>query len=286
MTRPPAFDRFVAIDWSGARQKRLKGIQVAVCRTGGAAPELLLPDDGGFWSREAVAYLIPDLRDVPTLVGIDFAFAYAFADRGAYFPGLEDGPDEATGLWAFVEAHSGDAPDLYGGALYRDPGSPVGDHYWTGGPRPPGFLERRRVTELAASSDAHPHPVFKVFSAANVGTGSLAGMRLLHRLHARVAVWPFAPPSRVTVAEIYPKLYVRKAGVKAEKLVEDPGRIDATLAAYGSAPYTGPDLDTEDKVDAVVSAAALRALSTVPAVWSAPAGQPESRREGWIFGAT
>lgn len=287
MTDAPRFRRFIGIDWSGAKQKRPKGIQVAVCEAGSAAPVLMTPPAAASWSRDEVCTLVAAPGAGPTLVGMDFAFAYAFHDHQAYFPGLPDGPRDAPALWAFVEALNADQPDLYGAAAYADPASPVRAHYWTGGKRPPHFADRRRVTERAAAdANAAPHPVFKVFSAANVGTGSLAGMRLLHRLHPAVSVWPFSRPDDTTVVEIYPKLYVRKARVRAEKLVEDRDRIDATLAAYGSAPYAGPSLDTEDKVDAVVSAAALRALAGDPAVWAAPAREPAAGHEGWIFGVT
>jgi len=283
----PTFDRFIGIDWSGAKAARPKGIQVAVCDSGTGPPVLVSPAAAAHWSREEIGALIADARGTRTLVGIDFAFAYAHADAGAYFPGFGDSPSDASALWAFVDAFNHAEPALYGGALYRDPASPVRGHYWTGGPRPASFMVRRRAAEIAAAGlNATPHPVFKVFTAANVGTGSLAGMRLLHRLHRAVAVWPFAPPGAVTVVEIYPKFFVRAAGVKAEKLVEDPDRIDATLAHYGSAPYAGPPLDTEDKADAVVSAAGLRALASVPEVWAAPSRQPASRREGWIFGVS
>jgi hypothetical protein len=283
----PRFKRFVGIDWSGEKKTRPKGIQVAVCETGSGPPLLMAPPTAAHWSRAEICGLIAGFGDVPTLVGIDFAFAYAFADRQAYFPGFAGSPHDAAGLWAFVEAINQRERDLYGAALYRDTASPVRDHYWTGGVKPAAFVARRRVAEMAAAAaNAAPHPVFKVFSSANVGTGSLAGMRLLHRVRNGAAIWPFADPGDVTVVEIYPKFFVRRAKVRAERLVDDISRINATLASYGSEAYAGPPLDTEDKVDAVISAAALRALAADPDVWDAPAREPASRLEGWIFGVT
>ena len=45
------FARFVAIDWSGAKGKRHKGIAIAEAR-GDVAPRLVRP--GHVWSREEV----------------------------------------------------------------------------------------------------------------------------------------------------------------------------------------------------------------------------------------
>lgn len=286
MTVPPGFDAFLGIDWSGSKSRTLKGIRVARCEPGSRAPRLVDgPRPGGLWCRADVLEHILDRRRTGErlLAGFDFAFAYAHQDAGAYFPGLEGGPATADELWAFVERHAAGREDLYGGALY-EAGSPVAHHYWRAGPRPEGFVERRRRTELACGAITWPHPVFKCFSAANVGTGSLAGMRLLYRLAERAAVWPFEAPAALTVVEIFPRLYVRRAGVNPGRLYERPADVDAVLAAHGSAAYAGPPLDTEDKADAVLSAAALRHLASAPGVWSAPASEPASRREGWIFG--
>src|SRR3546814_7544131 len=43
------FTRFAAIDWSGAKGRRHKGIAIAACGPGDAPPELIAP--GHVWSR-------------------------------------------------------------------------------------------------------------------------------------------------------------------------------------------------------------------------------------------
>ena len=58
--QPPEFDRFVAIDWSGAKGARHKGIAVAVAGAGVEAPRLVPPPsriggNGGGWARAEVA---------------------------------------------------------------------------------------------------------------------------------------------------------------------------------------------------------------------------------------
>jgi hypothetical protein len=44
-----SFARFVAIDWSGAKGRKHKGIAVALCQAGAAAPRRVAPGPG--WGR-------------------------------------------------------------------------------------------------------------------------------------------------------------------------------------------------------------------------------------------
>jgi hypothetical protein len=287
MSAVPRFERFLGVDWSGSKARRLPGLRVAECRPGGAAPRLLDgPQPGGLWRRLDVLALLE--REIAagarTLAGFDFAFAYAHADRDGYFP--QSGPDlaDVRALWSLVEALTGETEDLYAGTVYA-PGSPVADHYLSPLGRGALYVHRQRRAEQACAGVTTPHPVFKCIGAANVGTGSLAGMRMLHRIAGRAAVWPFAPPGPLTLVEIFPRRYFMAAG-QDPRAWRDPAVIDATLGGYGSAAYAGAALDTEDKADAVVAAAALRALSEDPAVWSAPTKESASRLEGWIFGVT
>lgn len=281
------FDLFYGIDWSGAKSPRLPGLRVAVCEAGRAAPMLKEgPRAGGLWRRGDVLELLEAAcgSGRRVLAGLDFAFAYAHADLGAYFPGINRRMSDVRSLWAFVEDLAADGEDLYAGAVYA-PGSPVAQHYLSPKGRGTVYTHRQRRTELACAAVTTPHPVFKCIGAANVGTGSLAGMRLLHRVADRAAVWPFSPPADVTLVEIFPRRYFKHAGADP-RAWRDPAVIDAALAAHGSAAFAGAPLDTEDKADAVVSAAALRALSADPGVWAAPAAEPAARLEGWIFGVT
>ena len=104
---PPIFSRFVAIDWSGAKGTRHKGIAVALAEAGEAAPTLVRP--GHAWSREKVLdWLIEAAGEAPTLFGFDICFAPPIVERGAYLPGEEGVPAEAKALWAYVDALSDD----------------------------------------------------------------------------------------------------------------------------------------------------------------------------------
>ncbi len=283
----PDFTLYAGIDWSGSKAPRLHGLQVATCRPGREAPVLAAgPGSGGAWRRLDVLAWLDALGEAGerVLAGIDFAFAYAFHDRQSYFPGLDTGPDTAPALWALIDRLAAGGEDLYGGLVYA-PGAPLAPYYLTPAGRGSAYTHRQRRTERACAAVTSPHPVFKCVGAANVGTGSLAGMRLLHRLAGRAAVWPFAAPRSMSVVEIFPRLYFKCCG-QDPRAWREPATIDAVLASHASAPYRGPALDTEDKADAVVSAAALRDLAGRPEVWEAADREPAARREGWIFGVS
>ena len=92
----PAFPRFIAIDWSGARGKRYAGIAVAECRDGDAPP-VLVDGPGGWWSRTALFdWLKAELAREPALVGIDCAFSLPFAVAARGFPAGEAATSRGT----------------------------------------------------------------------------------------------------------------------------------------------------------------------------------------------
>ena len=105
---PPAsdFTRFVAIDWSGAKGRRHKGIAIAEAR-GDSAPRLVRP--GHVWSRtEVLNWLLAEEAREPTLFGFDFSFAPPIFERGAYLPGEPDVPTSAREFWAYVDGRCDD----------------------------------------------------------------------------------------------------------------------------------------------------------------------------------
>lgn len=304
MESPPAFKRFVAIDWSGAAGPRYAGIAVAECRADGGPPRLVPPPGGGLWTRQGVHdWLLAGLGGAglggagmvgagmvgaePALVGIDCAFSLPFAVAGGYFA---DGAGDAPALWALVEATCAGRDDFLGHPFAATPAFAAG--YWRRGPRPPGYREAHRATELACRAEGlgAPESPYKLIGAKQVGLGGLAGMRLLHALlraaPERLAVWPFAPPEpgRTVLVEIYPRLFLRRAGAGNGKL-RDGAALDRALAVLGCPP-AGLDGPLGDHAtDALVSAAGLRLLAADPSVWTPPALDETARRqEGWIFG--
>ncbi|QQP88306.1 hypothetical protein IGS68_19960 [Skermanella sp. TT6] len=288
------FDGFVGIDWSGAAGRRYQGIAVAECAAGTEAPVLVDPPDGGrSWTRtQALDWLDGRIGrggqdgGERLLIGIDCAFSLPFDRATTYFP---DGTGDVFALWDLVERVCHGDPDLFGGAFPRDPAYAMG--YWTAGPRAEGFVLGRRATEDACRADGYgsPESPYKLIGAKQVGKGALAGMRLLRALRTRredVAVWPFQDPAgRSTLVEIYPRLFLMRAGWGLRK-VRSWGDLNRCLALLDSDPVEEVRREPSDhETDALVSAAGLRALSGLPGVWNPAALTDRARRqEGWIFG--
>ena len=269
-----AFDRCIGIDWSGAAQPGYAGVAVAQCWPGRGAPALVAPPGRApRWTRSAVLdWLRRELdRGERLLAGFDFAFALGATGLAA------------PALWAAVEASCAADADLLG-RRYAD-GDP---RFWQQGACPAGWAPRHRPAEDAcvAAGLGHPQSPYQLIGAKQVGKGALAGMRLLHRLHAelpdRVAIWPFdagaGQDARSVVCEIYPRLFIRRAGLGNAKLRDrdDLNHVLNGLDSIGLARGTFDD----HQADALVSAAGLRQSAGDAALWAAGAG----RAEGWIFG--
>jgi hypothetical protein len=283
----PAFERFVAIDWSGARGPRYAGIAVAECGAGDGPPRLIPPPDG-WWSRRAVHdWLLAGLGRGPALVGIDCAFSLPFAVAEAYFPGRQP---SVFDLWDLVEGAAQEAGDFLGAPFAEHPAYAGG--FWSRGQQPDWYTDPHRLTERVCRADGYgsPQSPYKLIGSKQVGKGALAGMRMLRALRRAapddVAVWPFEEPTpgRTMFAEIYPRLFLKRAGFGLRK-IRSPLDVDAALARLGSAPAALPGDVSDHDADALVSAAGLRWLAGRPEVWSPAALDERARRqEGWIFG--
>jgi hypothetical protein len=276
-----SFDRFVGIDWSGAKGVRHKGIAVAVAEAGNGAPRLLAPPSPAGWARGEVADLLESLPG-HVLAGFDFSFAPPFVARGAYLPGLQTA-DDGPGFWAHVDALSDDADHGAAGFL----NGPARLHFWMGAAdgAKADFLHWR-VCELAfnAGGGGKASTLFDCVGAAQVAKASLAGMRVLHRLRGPFAVWPFDPVGPRTLVEIYGRAMLRHAGGRGGK-IRDDAALDAALAGLGSEPFRADGRLNDNQTDALVTAAALRRFAPEPRWW-APAGLTAeiARTEGWTFG--
>ncbi|EIT72229.1 MULTISPECIES: hypothetical protein [Hydrocarboniphaga] len=268
------FDGFVAIDWSGASGPAYAGIAVARCRAGMAAPQLVRPADArGRWTRSAVFdWLVAEGdRNQRLLVGIDMAFA---------LPAPFEAPPQ---LWARIETHCAQDADFTGHRYVE------GDtRFWRSGKQPADWIGHQRPAELAciAQGLGHPQTPLKLIGPKQVGLGTLAGARLLHRLReqrpARWAIWPFDDVARddrrSACVEIYPRLFIRKAAGGNAKL-RSGAALDAALQALGSEPAGLVHFD-DHQADAIIAAAGLRRTAEDRALWRAGAGQ----ERGWIFG--
>lgn len=302
------FDRFVGVDWSGARGPGLPGLQVAMATAGRCPPRLVPPPDGRKnWTRSVFAdWLVKTLSgNDRVLVGLDFAFSFPRRDTGEFFPGVPDpdAPSTACDLWRRVDKICEDTEDFYAGTFIEDERYAP---YFQGGDQ---YEHRLRMTDERCDQKGwgRPETVFKLVGPTQVGKGSLAGMRVLHHLRREVSylcIWPFdrLPRSRSVdvVVEVYPGAFVHKSKVTngnppsrptvRKAKVHDMETLNRIMEFYDSEPLRDDVLEGEaagDKADALIVAAALRRLSRKGKVWNPP-GLCDARRwhEGWIFGVT
>jgi hypothetical protein len=277
------FDRFAAIDWSGAKGRRHKGIAVAVCGVGTEAPALIERDRP--WSRtEVLEWLLAAAGEAPTLFGFDFSYAPPIVERGAYLPG-DEVPDDAQSFWAYVDSLCTDE-DLGAASLLEQHHR---RHFYFGAADgvKADFLHHR-VCEHAfnALGGGKASTLYDAIGAAQVAKASYAGMRLLHRLQGRVPVWPFdpLPSSGSVVVEIYTRLFIRLAGLSGRK-VRSLGELNRALAGLDSDSFTGHADPNDHQTDVLIAAAGLRAIADNPAYWQPSQLTPEiARTEGWTFG--
>ncbi|MBV9930474.1 MAG: hypothetical protein JO013_05980 [Alphaproteobacteria bacterium] len=283
------FARFAAIDWSGAKGERQRGIAVAMCGRGREAPRLVRP--GHVWSREEALGWILGEMPAGTLVGLDIGPSLPFADRGAFFPGWDASPADARGLWALVEATCRGDPHLAAASFVDHP--EAARHFRRHGGRCGDLFEpgrgRLRVTEVAQREQGlNPYSNFNLVGAAQVGKSSLTGMRVLRRLDGRIPIWPFdpLPASGSVVVEIYTSIAALAAGLpKNRTKVRDAATLDRVLHALGSAPHVPLARYDDHATDAVIAAAWLRRVHPDPRLWNPPRLTPAlAQTEGWTFG--
>ena len=286
------FRHFLAIDWSGAKGARQKGIALAIADAAGGPPVLARR----VWSREEVLAVLRDELPPDTLVGLDLGIALPFADCGAYFPGWPDSPPDARALWALVDRIAADEPHLGANSAVAHPAlSPYfRDGIETGAQfRCDGAEHGRgrfRVTESAqAAMGCKPYSNFNLVGAAQVGKSSLTGMRMLHHLRGHLPVWPVdpLPSSGSAIVEIYTSLAALDAGRSASRAkMRSFADLNDALAALGSPSVPGEGAIDDHSSDALLAAAWLRAVADDARRWSPPELTSElARTEGWTFGA-
>lgn len=228
--------RVIAVDWSGARLRAAKTIWLAEAIDG----RLNRLENGR--SREQVAdFLVAaSERDSDMIVGFDFAFSLP-----VWF--LEERRIEGVReLWALADREAEDwlavcEPPFWGRPGKRRPDlGPHRNHF------------RQTDTSVPDTGGIRPKSVFQIGGAGAVGTGSLRGMPILHRLAAEgFSVWPFDPLGMPLIVEIYPR--VLTGAVNKSSYTERAG----FLSRYGNElPQELRELaaSSEDAFDAAVSA--------------------------------
>ncbi len=291
------FDTYTGIDWSGAKIPS-GGIQIAQCGKGHSCPELVFPLGTGkrHWTRKAVLDWIFSRvsKGERILSGIDFAFAYPHCDMGAYFPGREGSPENPSALWNRVDQICHGAKDFYGMPFFGPRNAPFREYLCYNDYTGANFDGRRlRITEqVCRKLGASPNCVFNCVGPGAVGIGSIAGMRFLRhltaKLNGRLAVWPFRQPEKTesVVVEIFPRLFYVCTDQDPRKWTERTV-MNRVLAQFGSAPLPEAFVPTrDDEMDAIISAAALRHFAAIGDAWRPTRMVPRAvAYEGWIFGA-
>jgi len=293
------FDAFVAVDWSGAKTKNLKGIAVAEARQGRSAPVLVPPPDARYWSRELFLSWLRErvATGERVLYGFDLSPAFPFANPGGYFPGLENAPEDAKSLWAFVEQICADEPHLGANSFFER--EEIARHFrlqrgkvvWTGDAFEPGAGRLRQVERRWKNhgSGGQPSSCFNLVGAAQVGKSSLTGMRVLHRLNSIVPVWPYdaVPDHGPLIVEIYTTVAARAAGLpKGRSKIICQKQLGLALVDYLDSDACDEVSDCSDhKFDALISAAWMRKVANEDGLWNPTCMMPEvARTEGWTFG--
>ena len=277
------FASTVAIDWSGAKGRRHKGIAIAEAR-GDEAPRLVRPHH--VWSRcEVLQWLLERAAKEPTLFGFDFSFAPPFSERGAYLPGEDGIPENARDFWAYVDARCDDE-DL-GAASFLELAHRR--HFYFGiadGVKADFVRFRQCDARLNEQGGRKTASAYDAIGAAQVAKASFSGMRLLHRIDGKVAIWPMdrLPDSGSVVVEIYTRIYLRNAGMSGKKL-RTRADLNRALEGLGSKPVRLRFEPNDHQTDALVTAAGMRAHRRNPAAFRPEGLTPElARTEGWTFG--
>ena len=303
MYQPPrTFRKVLAIDWSGATEP-IRGrdpIQVAEYVPATGIVRLVRRKNGHRWNRTSVVDYVQQTVNAddegPVLIGFDFAFAYPYCDQSAYFPGVDaaEPPQSPQALWETVEQQCNGIGNFYGASFFRSLHSPYRQFYHYPNFTGDHYQPLLRITDNAAKAQAGrlPNSVFNCIGAADVGTGTVAGMRVLHEFLDRVrreemgpiSIWPFDPigaPAQSALVEIYPSLFVNHAGGGRNQPAE--GNLPALCAHFGAELRDPPPEPTGDERDALVSAAGMGWFTQHGQVaWQVPACAAEY--EGWIFG--
>jgi len=256
--------RVIAVDWSGALSGAERKIWLAEAADGN-----VVRLENGRNRIEIADYLIYEAQKTPEMViGLDFAFSLP-----AWFL-VQRGLTTAQQLWALADVEAETwlqqcSPPFWGRPGKKCPQGQLDSYHfrWTD----------RAVGPVAGN---RPKSVFQIGGAGAVGTGSLRGMSILHRLHsAGFCIWPFDPPGWPKVVEIYPRLLTGPVIKSAQN------QRDAYLRCKypGLAPWAlDRSVFSEDAFDAAVSALVMWSSLAQLESLSNPAN-PLVQKEGIIW---
>lgn len=274
------FDRVIVVDWSAANLPTS-----ATNRSNAVWIGCHDAEGGAEWhhrTRAAAEAQLVTLIDTARasgmrlLIGFDFAMGYP-----AGFAARLTGTARAEAVWAWLAAAITDADNRNNrfevatriNASFPGGPGPFWSHpagqSWPGLPfRRAGIdyaalgLAEGRLAEVAVPRAKSP---WMLFNPGSVGSQSLLGLPMIHRLSQRpgVAVWPFAAPEApVVLAEVYPSLLAGPVAIlaNAEGLTADQAQVRLLSRALHR----------------------LARADRLAPLFEAP---PAALEEGWILGA-
>ena len=257
----PAFDRYIGIDYSGAKtpSDSLKGLRVYMADRESLPVEVPHPPSPRkYWTRRELAEWLVDIlsKGPATLVGIDHAFSFPIR----YFEVHHLLPDWAVFLDDFQRHWPTDREHMYVDFIrdgaHGDGAARSGNSRW------------RRLTEEHAGS---AKSVFHFDVPGSVAKSTHAGLPWLRYIRQKVGnrahFWPFdgweIPIGHSVIAEVYPSLWSRS--------IPREGRTPDQHDAYIIAEWMRrADLD-----------GSLTEFLSPPLT---PAEHTMARVEGWILG--
>ena len=97
---------------------------------------------------------------------------------------------------------------------------------------------RQCDARLNAQGGRKTASAYDAIGAAQVAKASFSGMRFLHRLDGKVAIWPMDPlPAHGSaVVEIYTRIYLRRAGMTRHEAASAAPTLNRALDGLGSRP--------------------------------------------------
>ena len=224
-------------------------------------------------------------RKEPTLFGFDFSFAPPFVERGAYLPGETGVPDNARDFWAYVDALSDDE-DL-GAARFLE--QVHRRHFYFGiadGVKADFVRFRHCDAHLNAQGGRKTASAYDAIGAAQVAKASFSGMRLLHRLDGKVAIWPMDPlpdGRQRGGRDLHPHLppqrgHERQEAAQPRRAQSGAGRLGQQAGAAAVRAQRSPDRRAGHR-------GGNAGASGQPAAFAPPGLTPElAATEGWTFG--
>ena len=159
-------------------------------------------------------WLIKRAANEPTLFGFDFSFAPPIVERGEYLPGEPGVPSTAREFWAYVDGRSTDEDLGAASFLETAPPPPFLFRHRRRGEGPLRAFPPVRAGGSTAQGARKTATLYDPIGAAQVAKASFSGMRLLHALGGKVAIWPMdpLPEGGSAVVEIYTRIFLRRAG--------------------------------------------------------------------------